>query len=298
MPDSTVLDRTTGSTGYGIASSARNLPTGAQHRLDYQPELRRPSHESTFTGEHIGRLFNEELDSVFRGTYASGSSLWNSFSRSLLLELLNTGFEHGTQYAIRVEPVNPFTSLGSLTPTTQLNPQQATDLTQRALALSSLTQEQLATAMGVSRQSVQNWLKGKGGISPDNQERLSELVALFQQAMTRLGNSRHVSHWLLTPWREDGPSPLDLLADSRIGAVRGQLLRSRAVPQSTVEPVLQASGRVSRRAVSAGYSPPWARPSRPRNIDPEEGIDFEPEEAWPEPYRDTNSSRVTGLALA
>ena len=298
MTNSVVLDRTGESIGYGTSGYAGVSPTGVQRWSAYQPTPESLGYGSTFLGEQVGRLLTEGLHSAFRGTDASGSSLWNSFAGFVLLELLNTGFEHGTQYAVRVEPANPFVPLGYLTPSTQLSVQQATELTQQAITLSGLTQEQLAKAMGVSRQTVQNWLSGKSGISPDNQERLSELIILFQHAENRLRNSRQVSHWLLTPWREDGPSPLDLLADSRISAVRGQLLRSRATHRSSVEPVLQASGRVPRRTMRAGHSPPWSQPSHSREIDPEEGIEFEPEEISPEPYRDTNSRHVTGLALA
>lgn len=298
MPENAVLDTTFESTGSGSVDYTRIYSTQDWLKSAHQVVPERPYYELALGSRQLSRLLDEELHSVFHGTNALGKSSWNTFLGAIVLELLNAGFEHGTQYMVRVEPVTPFMPFESLVSTAQLNVQQATELTQQAIALSGLTHEQLATAMGVSRQAVQNWLRAKSGMSSDNQERLSELIALFQRAKNRIGNPKQVSRWLLTSWREDGPTPLNLLANSRIGAARGQLLRSKFIGQSTVETINKTSGHIPRRTVNHGYSPSWTQPLSLREMDPEEGLNFQPEEESPEPYRGTNNAQVTGLALA
>jgi transcriptional regulator with XRE-family HTH domain len=298
-----MLHTATKSTGeysrYGLPDDANACTVVVSNPLTYGRAIRqRFGLNRKAVSGYTGGSTSEGLHSVLVGTNALGRNSWNDFMSLVVQQLLDTEFEHGTQYKVRVESIRQVMPSQPVMSTMQLNTQEAAELTQHAITSSGLTHEQLATAMGVSRQTVQNWLKGKGGISSDNQERLSQLIELFQHAKELLGTSRQVARWLLKPWREDGPSPLALLADARLNAVRGQLLRSEAVRQPPVEPILEASGYVPRRAASAGYSPPWLQPKRTRQVDPEEGLNFRPEEETSEYYRDTSSTHVTGLALA
>jgi transcriptional regulator with XRE-family HTH domain len=224
----------------------------------------------------INRLLREEAHAAFSG---------------ILYDLLTTGVGHGTQYLWRVESEDLPRLSKALSRSSN-----AEEMTRRALDLSGLTREQLATAMGVKRQSVQNWL-GARGMSPDNQERLKELITLFERARRRFGNAKQVSQWFTTPVREDGPSPLEMLTTSSIDAVKGRLLRRAPMRGTALSPSASSQGGVPRRTGPVGYRPPWTQPSRSPEFDPEEG-ESTVIDGTEEPYRDAHPSRVTGLARA
>ncbi len=238
----------------------------------------------------INRLLREEAHAALSGTFVSGNTLLWCPSKAVLHELLTTGVGHGTQYSWRVESEDLSRSSKVLAKSPN-----AEELTRRALDLSGLTRDQLATAMGVKRQSVQNWL-GARGMAPDNRERLQELITLFERARRRFGGAKQVSEWLTTPVRAGGPSPLEMLTTSGIEAVKGRLLRRASVRGTTPSSATPSRG-VPRRAGPVGYRPPWALVSRSPGFDPEEGESTLIEETE-EAYRDARPSRVTGLARA
>lgn len=237
----------------------------------------------------IDRLLREEAHAALSGTFVFGnpSSWWPS--KAILLRLLTAGIGHGTQYLLRVESEDlPWS------PKALVKSPNVEELTRRALDLSGLTRDQLATAMGVKRQSVQNWL-GARGMSPENRKRLQELITLFERAHARFEGAKQVSEWITRPVREDGPTPLEMLKDSRIDAVKGRLLRRTPVGGTALSPT--SSRGVLRRTGPVGYGPPWARASRSPEFDPEEGEAVVIDEGE-ELYRDVRPGRVTGLARA
>ena len=239
----------------------------------------------------IDRLLREEARAALSGTISSGAPLllWPLYA--ILYDLLTTGIGHGTQYLWKIEPE----SLPRPSKIHSKSP-NAEDLTRRALALSGLTRDQLATAMGVQRQSVHNWL-GARGMSPDNQRKQRELITLFKQARRRFGNAQQVSQWFTTPVREDGPSPLEMLKTPGIGAVKGRLLRGTPTGGVALSPAASSRG-VPRRAGPVGYHLPWTSPSHSPRFDPEEGGESAVTGSVEESYRDARPLRVTGLARA
>lgn len=238
----------------------------------------------------IDKLLKEEARAALSGTITSAkvSQLWPLYV--ILYDLLTIGIGHGTQYLWRIESED-----SAWSPKAAGRSSNVEQMTRRALDLSGLTRDQLATAMGVKRQSVQNWLSARG-MSPNNQRRLKELITLFERARRRFGDAKQVSQWFTTPVREDGPSPLEMLTTSGLDAVKGRLLRR--VPMRSTALLSSASSRgVPRRTGPVGYHPPWTQLSRSPELDPEEGESAMLDGA-DEPYRDARPSQVTGLARA
>ncbi len=301
MPNLATLEKE--STSSGSATSA-SIASG--HLIRYADELRShavrvpcsvemmklPVGASTFVYAGISKLLKQDVRTALSGTIASDNACRRWYLDPVVYSLFRRGFGDATQYGLRVET--------GYVPRTSMIVEKlpdARELTRRALELSDLTRDQLATAMGVRRQSVHNWLGARGGISKDNQEKLRDLVSLFERARRKLGSPRQVSNWLTTPVREDGPSPLELLAVSGIDAVRGRLLRGAPMRGASVMPT-QAPQRTSRRMGPIGLRPPWTQPSRAREFDPEEEVGAALVDGVDEPYCDTQPSRVTGLARA
>lgn len=251
-----------------------------------------PQFSRTLGNTAIYKLLEEETHAALSGTGYQGRSLWVWSFYPVLYKILSVGMEHSTQYLLRIEPEY---SPQPYKPTNETPDVRA--MIQRALDLSGLTRKQLASALGVRRQSVHNWLTARAGISPERRERLQGFLALLEQTQGRFEGPRQVSSWLTTPVREDGSSPLDMIANGNVDAARGRLLRGRSVRRTSTMPT-QVSRRVPRRAGPVGYSPAWTQPSRPREFDPEEGNDSFGAEEGNELYRDAPSQRVTGLARA
>lgn len=251
---------------------------------------RPPVGVNVFANTIIGKLLEEQSHAALSGTGVLDSNLWSPLY-PVVRDLIATGIGDGTQHLLTVRRKDlPWPSKAHEAP-------DAGELVRRALNLSGLTREQLAFAIGVRRQSVHNWLGARGGMSPDNRQRLEEVVALFERARRRLGSARQVANWLTKPVQEVGPSPLEMLATSKIDTVRGRLLRRTPIRGSVAAPA-QGTGRVPRRIAAAGYSPPWSQPSRMQEFDPEESSDSPSLEEPTEPYRNVPSPRVTGLARA
>jgi hypothetical protein len=310
MPSSAVLDRESTSSGstrfahnvlsawcYNDANRVRRYPDAdwdcaLQGYVPSQTNLCLPIGKSAFAKTVIGELLEEESQAALSGTGALGSNPWMAPLYLIACELLATGIGDGTQYLLKVERMRA--PLPSEAP--RRSP-DARELTRRALDLSGLTREQLAFAMGVRRQSVQNWLRARGGMSPDNRQRLQDLVVLFERAQRRLGSARQVSNWLTTPVQETGDSPLEMLANSEIDAVRGRLLRRTPARRPAITPI-QAPRSVPRRVATTGQSPPWSQRARSQHFDPEEGDGSLPVGEPAEPYRNAASPQVTGLSRA
>lgn len=300
MPEGiTVLEREATSSGTAASASLASRYL-MRHANELRPYMDFVSY-STAARPRVGvnafsagvpKLLQEEMCAACRGTIASSNAFRQFPLNSVVYALLKTGFADTTQYLLSFERRNE-----PKTPRTSGDVLDAKELTRRALVLSGLTRDQLAAAMGVRRQSVQNWLGSHGGISPDNQERLRDLVSLFERARRKLGSSRHVSNWLTTPVGENKQSPLELLTVSGIDAVKGHLLRGSPVRGASIISV-QASRRIPRRTGHVGQRPPWTQPSRAQEFDPEEDGTSTWIDGVDEPYRDVRPSRVTGLARA
>ncbi len=300
MTDPVVLERE--STSSRTVTSA---PLSSRYLMEYTDGLRLHSFRTplsvamkasagldAFTHTRIARLLCEEVHAGLSGTIASGNAFRYRPFNSVVHGIFRTGFGDATQYLLRVE-----TEHDTKPSRTSEKSLDTRDLTRLALELSGLTRDQLATAIGVKRQSVQNWLGAHGGMLPDNRERLRDLVSLFKRARRKLGNPKKVSTWLNTPLREDTLSPLELLAVSGIDAVKGQLLRGAPIRGNAVAPT-QAARRIPRRTGPVGQRPPWTQPSRIQEFDPEEVGDLASADGIEEPYRDIRSPLVTGLARA
>ncbi len=297
---SVVLDREATSSGTVASASLASR----HHLVRYADEIRKNAvrvpyftvNEPLFVADNVlytgnFHLWEEGVCPTLRGTIVPSSAFrqWplNSFSCGLI----SMGVADATQYLLNVERRNDLR-----TPRTFGRPFNAGELTRRALELSGLTRDQLATAIGVRRQSVHNWLAGRAGMSTDNQEKLQGLVSLFERASRKMGDPRRVSRWLTTSV-EGEPSPLELLAVSSFDAVRGRLLRSAPVRGASIMSP-QISQGIPRRTGPIGQRPPWKQPSRTREFDPEEEGNTVMNDGLDEPYRDTQPPRVTGIARA
>jgi hypothetical protein len=101
------------------------------------------------------------------------------------------------------------------------------DILKQIQALSGLSQIQIASLFGVSRQALYYWLKGKPCIIK-HREHILEVSVCIEEAYHRLASNQDLNCWLLTPTSPGGHTPLFYLAYKRYDVFRGFLLRSSA----------------------------------------------------------------------
>jgi DNA-binding transcriptional regulator YiaG len=98
-----------------------------------------------------------------------------------------------------------------------------------------LSQGEIADLIDVSRQTVQNWLKGVA-IRNENRQRLLGVQEVLQRAQRRGRDGEALKTWLDTPQGIQGQTPRQLLMNNEIGKARALALstaplRPRVAPQ-------------------------------------------------------------------
>ncbi len=98
-------------------------------------------------------------------------------------------------------------------------PSPARDALAFMQARTALSNEQIAYLLGVSRQTVQNWLRGEP-ISDTNLSRLLAVRDVLARAARHHPTPETMRLWLLTPRGADGRTPKDVLAAREIDRAR------------------------------------------------------------------------------
>jgi len=97
-----------------------------------------------------------------------------------------------------------------------------------------LSQGAIADLVGVSRQTVQNWLKGES-IRDENRQRLLAVREILERVQRRHDDEDALKTWLDTPSGVDGRTPRQLLLNNEIRKARA-LSVSTAPPQARTTP--------------------------------------------------------------
>jgi DNA-binding XRE family transcriptional regulator len=101
------------------------------------------------------------------------------------------------------------------------------DTLKQIQSLSGLSQVQLASLFGVTRQALYKWLKGYPCITK-HKEHILDVSVCIKDAHQRLGSSQALNCWLLTPTSPGGAKPLTYLSERRYDVFQGFLLRASA----------------------------------------------------------------------
>lgn len=98
-----------------------------------------------------------------------------------------------------------------------------------------LSQEAIGTLVGVSRQTVHNWLYKGAAIRDENRQRLLAVREILERVQRRDQGSEALKTWLDTPRGSEAKTPRQLLIANEIGKARALSL-STAVPRSRSAP--------------------------------------------------------------
>lgn len=274
---------------YSYANAQRNI---GSRTVEHSKLVFPGTVNSPLSANIVGRFLEESTHVALSGTDIRSGDSWRRYLYPIFRDLLSTGLGHATQYQLKVESESPLTE--PYEDSEQLK-EKTGELVREALEISGLTRDQFAALLGVKRQSVYNWLKSIGGISPKNLENLHSLVEFLEQIQHHFENPRGVASWLTSPTKSS-LTPLDLLTNSEFNRVKGLLLRRGSTRKTSTRPA-RVSPYVPRRVSAHGEFPNWEQPFRELHYDPEEEQPFSEIES-DEVYREDLIPNVVGLALA
>lgn len=169
---------------HSYANAQRNV---GNRTVEYLDLVSPGTVKSPLSVNIVGRFLEESTHAALSGTAIRSGDSWRRYLYPIVRDLMSTGLGHATQYQLKVESESPLTE--PYEDLEQLK-EKTEELVREALEMSGLTRDQFATLLGVKRQSVYNWLKGIGGISPKNLENLHSLVEFLEQIQHRFENPR------------------------------------------------------------------------------------------------------------
>src|SRR5258708_25861711 len=170
-----------------------------------------------------------------------------------LMEACERGGSYQSLLPLVFRSVGTFLAEAS-TPSVLLNPAQIVDstITQRHLAalrfieeMTGYSQERIAQLLGVTRQTLDHWHKGKA-IKDSNRQRIFAVREVLERVLAQRATRLRLVEWLETPRGADGRTPAQWLA-------AGDIARARLLALSTPSPQLSRPPAWVRRAVPAAF---------------------------------------------